>query len=105
MFDTIFAFLHLGGLLVAVAYAVVSLVRGNASRFALILALLVVQSIWARAKRKKRMPTGQVSNRVFAGTMIIIGAVALLLALYTYATIRRLQEIAMSPPTVSHSLR
>lgn len=40
--DTIFAFLHLGGLLVAVAYAVVSLVRGNASRFALILALLVL---------------------------------------------------------------
>ena len=42
MFDTIFAFLHLGGILVAVAYAVVSLVRGNTSRFALILAILVV---------------------------------------------------------------
>ncbi|MBE3131531.1 MAG: hypothetical protein IMZ54_12565 [Acidobacteria bacterium] len=42
MFDTIFAFLHVGGLLVVVAYAVVSLVRGNTSRFALILALLVV---------------------------------------------------------------
>lgn len=42
LFDTIFAFLHMGGLLVAVAYAVVSLVRGNTSRFALILALLVV---------------------------------------------------------------
>ena len=42
MFDTIFAFLHLGGLLVAVAYAVVSLVRGNVTRFALILALLLL---------------------------------------------------------------
>ena len=40
MFDTIFAFLHLGGLFIAVAYAVVSLVRGNTSRFALILVLL-----------------------------------------------------------------
>jgi len=42
LFDTIFAFIHLGGLLVALAYAVVSLVRGNASRFALILALLLL---------------------------------------------------------------
>lgn len=42
MFDTIFAFLHVGGLLVAVAYAVMSLVRGNTSRFALILVILVV---------------------------------------------------------------
>ena len=46
MFDTIFAFLHLGGLFVAIAYAVVSLVRGNISRFALILALLVVYYIF-----------------------------------------------------------
>ena len=46
MFDTIFAFLHLGGLFVAVAYAVVSLVRGNISRFALILALLAVYYIF-----------------------------------------------------------
>jgi hypothetical protein len=42
VYDTIFAFLHLGGLLAALAYAVVSLVRGNTSRFALILALLAV---------------------------------------------------------------
>ena len=42
MFDTIFAFIHIGGLLAALAYAVVSLVRGNTSRFALILALLAV---------------------------------------------------------------
>jgi hypothetical protein len=42
LFDTIFAFLHMGGLLVAVAYAAVSLVRGNSSRFALILALIAV---------------------------------------------------------------
>ena len=42
MFDTIFAFIHMGGLLAALAYAVVSLVRGNTSRFALTLALLAV---------------------------------------------------------------
>ena len=46
MFDTIFAFLHLGGLLVALAYAVVSLVRGNVSRFALILVLLAVYYVF-----------------------------------------------------------
>lgn len=61
-----------------------------------ILALLVAQSIWARAKRRKMQPTGRVSNRVFAGTMIIFGAVSLLLALYAYATIRKLSEMAMS---------
>ena len=42
MFDTVFAFIHMGGLLAALAYAVVSLVRGNTSRFALILVILVV---------------------------------------------------------------
>ncbi len=42
MFDTIFAFIHMGGLLAALAYAVVSLARGNTSRFALILAILIV---------------------------------------------------------------
>ncbi|MCX6569477.1 MAG: hypothetical protein NT147_10595 [Candidatus Aminicenantes bacterium] len=42
MFNTIFAFIHMGGLLAALAYAVVSLVRGNTSRFALILVLLIV---------------------------------------------------------------
>ena len=42
MFDWLFAFLHLGALLAALGYAVYSLVRGNALRFALILALLGV---------------------------------------------------------------
>ncbi len=60
-----------------------------------ILALLVAQSLWARAKRRKMQPTGQVSNRVFARTMFIIGAVSLLLALYTYAAIQELQSVAM----------
>ena len=46
MFDTVFAFLHLGGLLVALAYAGVSLLRGNISRFALILALLAVYYVF-----------------------------------------------------------
>ena len=42
MFDTVFAFLHLGGLLAVVAYAVVSLLHGNVTRFGLILALLAI---------------------------------------------------------------
>lgn len=46
MFDTIFAFLHLGGLLVALAYAVVSLARGNVPRFGLILTLLVIYYVF-----------------------------------------------------------
>lgn len=46
MFDTIFAFVHLGGLLAALAYAVVSLLRGNISRFALILALLALYYVF-----------------------------------------------------------
>jgi hypothetical protein len=40
MFDWIFAFLHLAGLLAVLGYAVYSLARGNIARFALILALL-----------------------------------------------------------------
>ncbi len=46
MFDTIFAFVHLGGLLAALAYAVVSLLQGNISRFALILALLALYYVF-----------------------------------------------------------
>jgi hypothetical protein len=46
LFDTIFAFLHLGGLVAALAYAVVSLVRGNVLRFALILALLIIYYVF-----------------------------------------------------------
>jgi hypothetical protein len=46
LFDTIFAFVHLGGLLAALAYAVVSLLRGNVARFALILALLVLYYVF-----------------------------------------------------------
>ena len=42
MFNTIFPFLHLGALLAVVAYAVVSLVRGDLTRFGLIIALLVL---------------------------------------------------------------
>ena len=42
MFDTIFAFIHLGGLVAALAYAVVSLLHGNLPRFGLILVLLAV---------------------------------------------------------------
>ena len=40
MFDWVFAFIHLAGLLAALGYAVYSLLRGNAARFALVLALL-----------------------------------------------------------------
>jgi hypothetical protein len=42
MFDWAFAFLHLAGLLAALGYAVYSLVKGNAARFGLIIALLAV---------------------------------------------------------------
>lgn len=42
MFNTIVAFLHLGALLAAVGYAVVSLVRGNLPRFGLIVVLLAI---------------------------------------------------------------
>jgi hypothetical protein len=42
MFDWLFAFVHLAGLMAALGYAVYSLLRGNAARFALIIALLAV---------------------------------------------------------------
>jgi len=42
LFNTIFPFLHLGVLLAVVAYAVVSLVRGDLTRFGLIIALLAI---------------------------------------------------------------
>jgi len=38
--------LHLGGLLAALAYAVVSLVRGNAARFGLIVVLLAIYYVF-----------------------------------------------------------
>ncbi len=46
MFNKIFPFLHLGGLLAVLAYAVVSLLRGNVPRFALILVLLAIYYIF-----------------------------------------------------------
>lgn len=46
MFNRIFPFLHLGGLLAVLAYAVVSLLRGNVPRFALILVLLAIYYIF-----------------------------------------------------------
>lgn len=46
MLDTVFAFVHLGGLLAALVYAFLSLARGNVARFALILALLAIYYIF-----------------------------------------------------------
>jgi hypothetical protein len=46
VFDTILAFVHLGGLLAALAYAIVSLARGNVPRFVLILLLLLVYYVF-----------------------------------------------------------
>ena len=46
MFNTIFAFVHLGGLLAALVYAFVSLLGGNVPRFFLILALLAVYYVF-----------------------------------------------------------
>ena len=42
MLDTLFAFVHLGGLLAALVFAFLSLARGNVTRFLLILAVLAV---------------------------------------------------------------
>jgi hypothetical protein len=46
LIDTVVAFLHLGGLLAAAAYAVVSLLRGNVPRFFLILVLLGIYYVF-----------------------------------------------------------
>jgi Ca2+/Na+ antiporter len=44
--DTLFAFIHLGGLLAALVFAFIALARGNVSRFLLILALLAIYYIF-----------------------------------------------------------
>jgi hypothetical protein len=46
LFNKIFPFLHLGGLLAVLAYAVVSLVRGNVPRFGLIIILLAIYYVF-----------------------------------------------------------
>jgi membrane protein implicated in regulation of membrane protease activity len=46
LFNTIFAFVHLGGLLAALVYAVVSLIGGNVPRFFTILALLAIYYVF-----------------------------------------------------------
>ena len=46
MFNKVFPFLHLGALLAVLAYAVVSLLRGNVPRFGLIVLLLAVYYIF-----------------------------------------------------------
>lgn len=62
MFNTLFAFLHLGALLAAVAYAIVVLVQGNVGRFGLIIALLAIYYVFLlhpavvkEIKRKKAL--------------------------------------------------
>ncbi|MEN6310702.1 MAG: hypothetical protein ABFD80_04105 [Acidobacteriota bacterium] len=66
MIDWVFAFLHLGGLLAALGYAVYALIQGNVVRFGLIIGLLaayyhfvlhpaVVKEI-ARRKALKKKP-------------------------------------------------
>jgi len=42
LLDTLFAFVHLGGLLAALVFAFLSLAKGNVPRFLLILALLAI---------------------------------------------------------------
>lgn len=63
-----------------------------------VLLILVVQSIRGRAKSRRMLATGQVTNRLFASTMIMLGLVSLLLCFYTQATILELQDMAMHPP-------
>jgi hypothetical protein len=46
LFNKIFPFLHLGGLLAVLAYAVMSLVRGNVPRSGLIIILLAIYYIF-----------------------------------------------------------
>lgn len=46
MIDTLFAFIHLGGLLAALVFAFLSLAKGNVPRFLLILALLAIYYIF-----------------------------------------------------------
>ena len=46
MLDTLFAFVHLGGLLAALVFAFLSLAKGNVSRFLLILALLALYYVF-----------------------------------------------------------
>jgi hypothetical protein len=46
VFNTIFAFVHLGGLLAAVVYAFISLARGNVPRFGLIMVLLAIYYVF-----------------------------------------------------------
>ena len=62
MFNTLFAFLHLGALLAAVAYAVVLLAQGNVARFGLVMTLLVIYyaallhpAVMKEIKRKKAL--------------------------------------------------
>jgi hypothetical protein len=42
LFNTIVAFVHLGVLLTALAYAIISLVQGNVPRFGLVIILLAI---------------------------------------------------------------
>jgi len=46
LFNKIFPFLHLGGLLAVLVYAVVSLLRGNVARFGLIIVLLAIYYVF-----------------------------------------------------------
>lgn len=46
MFNAIFPFLHLGALLGLLAYAFVSLARGNAPRFGVIVILLAIYYVF-----------------------------------------------------------
>jgi hypothetical protein len=46
LFNTVFAFIHLGGLAAALVYAFVSLARGDVPRFVLILILLAIYYVF-----------------------------------------------------------
>jgi hypothetical protein len=46
LLDTLFAFVHLGGLLAVLVFAFLSLAKGNVPRFLLILALLALYYIF-----------------------------------------------------------
>ena len=66
MFNTVVAFVHLGGLLAAIVYAFVSLARGNVPRFGLIMVLLAIYYVFLlhpavvkEIERKKTLRKGR----------------------------------------------
>jgi len=66
VFQTVVAFVHLGALLGVLAYAIVSLVRGDVSRFGLVIVLLAIYyafllhpAVVKEVRRRKALKKGR----------------------------------------------